>query len=93
MPLLGIAIVPVGLSGAGLTPAELISVEPRGIPVPPTVVPLVMSSGEVMPIEGVGATIPPICATAALQARSAGMITANNDSLTALLHSEANWTK
>jgi hypothetical protein len=73
MPLLGIAIVPVGLRGAGLTPAELISVEPRGMPVPPTDVPLLMSSGDVVPIESVGATVTPICATAGLQTRSAGM--------------------
>src|SRR5258706_720433 len=47
-PLVGIAIVPVTLPvGAGLTPAELISVAPIGSPVVPT-----DPSGEVAPSEG-----------------------------------------
>ena len=47
-PLVGIAIVPVTLPvGAGLTPAELISVAPIGSPVVPTI-----PSGEVAPSEG-----------------------------------------
>ena len=47
-PLVGIAIVPVTLPvGAGLTPAELISVAPIGSPVVPTI-----PSGEVPPSEG-----------------------------------------
>jgi hypothetical protein len=58
MPLPGIAMVPVGLVGAGLVPAELISVAPSGIPVLPTDVPFVMSSGEVVLTEGIGITMP-----------------------------------
>ena len=67
MPLPRIAIVPVGLVGAGLVPADVISVAPKGIPVPPKDPPFVASSGEVVLTEGVGITIP--CATAALAAR------------------------
>ncbi len=53
-PLVGIAIVPVTPPvGAGLTPSELISVAPSGIPLAPTD-PLGPSpSGEVTPSEGV----------------------------------------
>jgi hypothetical protein len=68
MPLPGIAMVPVGLVGTGLVPDDVISVAPKGIPVPPTDAPFVASSGEVVLTEGVGITIP--CATAALPARS-----------------------
>jgi hypothetical protein len=75
MPLPGIAIVPVGLAGAGLVPDDVISVAPRGIPVPPTDVPLLRSSGEVMPMDGVGMTIP--CATAMWLTSSIGRATAN----------------
>ena len=53
--------------GAGLVPAEVISVAPRGIPVPPTDVPFVTSRGEVVLTEGIGITMP--CAMAALAAR------------------------
>jgi hypothetical protein len=58
VPLLGIAMVPVTPVGAGLTPGEAISVEPIGIPVPPTDPPGPLPSGEVMPSEGVAATAP-----------------------------------
>jgi hypothetical protein len=52
-PLVGIAIVPVTLPvGAGLTPAELISVEPIGSPVVPTDPLVPIPSGEVAPSEG-----------------------------------------
>jgi hypothetical protein len=52
-PLVGIAIVPVTLPvGAGLTPAELISVAPIGIPVVPTEPLVPIPSGEVAPSEG-----------------------------------------
>ena len=52
-PLVGIAIVPVTLPvGAGLTPAELISVAPIGIPVVPTDPLVPIPSGEVAPSEG-----------------------------------------
>jgi hypothetical protein len=52
-PLVGIAIVPVTLPvGAGLTPAELISVEPIGSPVVPADPLVPIPSGEVAPSEG-----------------------------------------
>jgi hypothetical protein len=70
MPLPAIAMVPLELPGAGLIPAEVISVAPKGIPVPPTEVPLVVSSGEVVPTDGVGMTI--VCAMAMCPARSSG---------------------
>ena len=53
-PLVGIAIVPVTPPvGAGLTPSELISVAPIGIPVVPTDPLVPIPSGEVAPSEGV----------------------------------------
>jgi len=53
-PLLGIAIVPVTLPvGAGLTPSDVTSVAPSGIPVAPTDPPAPIPSGEVTPSEGV----------------------------------------
>jgi hypothetical protein len=70
MQLPGIAMVPVELPGAGLVPDDVISVAPKGIPVPPTEVPLVASSGEVVPMDGIGTTIP--CATAMCPTRSIG---------------------
>jgi hypothetical protein len=48
--------VPVGVSGAGLTPGEAISVAPRGMPVPPTGALGTMPSGDVADREGVGIT-------------------------------------
>jgi hypothetical protein len=52
-PLVGIPIVPVTLPvGAGLTPAELISVEPIGMPAGPTDPPALMPRGEVAPSDG-----------------------------------------
>jgi hypothetical protein len=65
--LLGIAIVPVASPGAGLTPGDAISVEPRGMPVGETAEPVPMPSGEVAPMVGVGLAIPLICAMATLQ--------------------------
>jgi hypothetical protein len=55
----GIVIVPVTPVGTGLTPADAISVEPSGIPVPVGAAdePIAMPSGEVAPIVGVGATV------------------------------------
>jgi hypothetical protein len=41
---------------SGLTPGEAISVEPRGIPVPPTGALGTMPSGDVADSEGVGVT-------------------------------------
>ena len=58
VPLLGVEIVPVTPSGAGLTPGDAISVEPRGMPVWETVEPAPMPSGEVAEIVGVGLAIP-----------------------------------
>jgi hypothetical protein len=52
-PLLGIAIVPVTLVGAGLTPSEEISVESSGIPAWPTDPLAPNPSGEVAPTEGI----------------------------------------
>jgi hypothetical protein len=68
--LLGIETVPVTM-GAGLTPGEAISVEPKGMPVGETVEPVVMPSGEVAPMLGVGLTIALTWALAALQRASA----------------------
>jgi hypothetical protein len=52
-PLLGIAIVPVTPVGTGLSPGDVSSVEPIGIPVAPTDAPAPIPSGEVTPSEGV----------------------------------------
>jgi hypothetical protein len=55
-PLLGIAMVPVTpLVGAGLTPRDVISLAPSGIPVPPTD-PVPIPSGEVAPSKGTAAS-------------------------------------
>jgi hypothetical protein len=60
-PLAGIPIVPVTLPvGAGLTPAELISVEPIGIPAGPTDPPALIPRGEVAPSEGMAVVGSPI---------------------------------
>jgi hypothetical protein len=80
VPPLGMEIVPVTL-GAGLTPGDAISVEPRGIPVGPTAEPVPVPNGDVAPMEGVGLAIPLTCAMAALQTTSAGKIAAINDNL------------
>jgi hypothetical protein len=54
VPLLGIAIVPVTPTvGAGLSPGDVISVAPNGIPVPPTDPSAPIPSGEVAPSEGI----------------------------------------
>lgn len=78
MPLLGIEIVPVTPVGAGLTPGDTISVEPRGMPVGETAEAVAIPSGEVAPTVGVGAAIPLTCATATLQTNSAGTIAATS---------------
>jgi hypothetical protein len=66
VPLLvaGMEMVPAKPVGAGLTPADEISVEPNGIPVGDIVEPIVMPSGEVAPIVGVGMTEVLTCAIA-----------------------------
>jgi hypothetical protein len=57
----GIVIVPVTPVGTGLTPADVISVAPSGIPVPVGAPdePIAMPSGEVASIVGVGITVSP----------------------------------
>jgi hypothetical protein len=78
VPLLvvGIVIVPVTPVGNGLSPGDVISVAPNGIPAGELVEPVVMPSGEVVPIIGVGVTVPSngssTCAIARLPTRSAG---------------------
>jgi hypothetical protein len=78
-------MVPAKPVGAGLTPADEISVEPNGIPVGEIVEPIVMPSGEVAPIVGVGMTESLTCAIAAWQTISAGKTAAITDSLAAVL--------
>jgi hypothetical protein len=82
VPLLGIAMVPVASPGAGLTPGDAISVEPRGMPVGETAELVPKPSGEVVPMVGVGLAIPLTCAIAELQTKSAARIAAVNDNLT-----------
>jgi hypothetical protein len=80
---LGMEIVPVVSPGAGLTPADTISVEPSGMPVGETGEPFAATpSGEVVPTVGVGLTMALTCAIAALQTKSAGRTAAISDSLT-----------
>jgi hypothetical protein len=81
VPLLGIVIVPVASAGAGLTPGDAISVEPRGMPVGETVEPVPVPSGEVAPMVGVGLAIPLTCAMAVLQTTSAGRTAAVHNNL------------
>ena len=53
-PLVGIAIVPVTLPvGAGLSPGDVSSVAPSGIPVAPTDPPVLIPRGEVTPTVGI----------------------------------------
>jgi hypothetical protein len=72
----GIVIVPVAPVGSGLTPGEVISVEPSGIPVGEPAEPVATPSGEVAPTIGVGLTVPSncpsTCALAMLPANSIG---------------------
>jgi hypothetical protein len=89
VPLLGIEIVPV-TTGAGLTPGDAISVEPRGMPVGETVEPVVRPRGEVAPMLGVGLTIPLTCAFATLQATSVGSIAASKATLRLILRFATN---
>jgi hypothetical protein len=71
----GFVIVPVTPVGSGLTPGEVISVDPSGIPVGETPEPIATPSGDVAPIVGVGVTVPlncpSTCATAKLLTRRA----------------------
>ena len=95
MPLEGVAIVPVKLGGTGLIPADVISVEPSGIPVGETdEADDALPSGEVAPIVGVGATIPLTCARATLAASSAGRAAAIGKNLIHTLRcipNESSW--
>jgi hypothetical protein len=79
VPLLGIEMVPVTPVGAGLTPEDVISVEPRGMPAGETAEPVPVPSGEVVPMVGVGLAIPVTCAMDALQPTSTGMTTATSE--------------
>jgi hypothetical protein len=81
----GMEMVPARPVGAGLTPADVISVEPNGIPVGELVEPIPMPSGEVAPIVGAGMTVSSICAIAALLTISAGKIAAITVSLAVAL--------
>src|ERR1700739_2461049 len=81
VPLPGIEIVPVTPVGAGLTPGDAISVEPRGMPVGGTAEPVPIPSGDVAPMVGVGLAIPVTCAIATLPTNSAGMTAATNENL------------
>jgi hypothetical protein len=78
-------IVPVTPVGTGLRPAEVISVEPSGIPAGDAPEPDVMPSGDVAPIVGVGVTVPSngmsACARATLQENSAARTTAVDTNL------------
>jgi hypothetical protein len=78
-------IVPVASPGAGLTPGDAISVEPRGMPVGETAEPVPKPSGEVAPMVGVGLAIPLTCAMATLQTSSVGKIATINEILISLL--------
>jgi len=95
VPVPGMAIVPVGLGGSGLTPVDVISVEPSGMPVGETseLEADALPSGEVVPTVGVGATIPLICATATLQERTTGRIVASLISFTGISPSVSGHTE
>jgi hypothetical protein len=75
VPFPGTPIVP---AGAGLSPGDASSVAPMGIPAGGTGEPGAMPSGEVAPIPGVGLPIPPTCANAGMQPKSAACIAAIN---------------
>lgn len=86
LEVLGIAIVPVTPVGAGLSPCEVISVAPSGMPVGSTNAPGAAPSGEVAVSVGVVTTVP-TCATALLAANSAGIIAASNETPVDILRS------
>jgi hypothetical protein len=69
------AEVPSAPDSSGLTPPVDSSVEPKGIPVGPTVL-VVAPSGDVAPMLGV--VVVAICANAMFQPNSAGIVTASN---------------
>jgi hypothetical protein len=82
----GIVIVPVTPVGTGLTPGEVTSMAPSGMPVGE---PGATPSGEVAPTIGVGVTVPSndpsTCAMAALQMKSAGSTVATRRSPVSVL--------
>ena len=80
----GMEMVPARPVGAGLTPADVISVEPSGIPVGKLTEPIPMPSGEVAPIVGVG-SVSSTCAIAPLQTTNAKKTAAINDNLVVVL--------
>jgi hypothetical protein len=84
---LGIVIVPVTPVGAGLSPGEVSSVEPSGMPVGSTDAPGAAPSGEVALSVGVVAIVP-TCATALLAANSAGIIAASNETPVDILRAD-----
>jgi hypothetical protein len=65
-------------TGTPLSPGDASSVAPMGIPVGGTGKPGAMPSDEVAPIPGVGLPIPPTCANAGMQPKSAACIAAIN---------------
>jgi hypothetical protein len=87
LDVLGIAIVPVTPVGAGLSPGEVSSVEPSGMPVGSTDAPGAAPSGDVALSVGVVAIVP-TCATAPLAANSAGIIAASNETPVDILRSD-----
>jgi hypothetical protein len=87
LDVLGIAIVPVTPVGAGLSPGEVSSVEPSGMPVGSTDAPGAAPSGDVALSVGVVTTVP-TCATALLAANSAGIIAASNETPVDILRSD-----
>jgi hypothetical protein len=87
LDVLGIAIVPVTPVGAGLSPGEVSSVEPSGMPVGSTDAPGAAPSGDVALSVGVVTTVP-TCATALLAANSTGIIAASNETPVDILRSD-----
>jgi hypothetical protein len=71
-------VIPIVPAGAPLSPGDASSVAPMGIPAGGTGEPAAMPSGEVAPIPGVGLPIPPTCANAGMQPKSAACIAAIN---------------
>src|SRR5580704_14836508 len=71
-------VIPIVPAGAPLSPGDASSVAPMGIPAGGTGEPGAMPSGDVAPIPGVGLPIPPTCANAGMQPKSAACIAAIN---------------
>jgi len=63
-PIVPEPVIPIMPLGSGLSPGEVSSVAPRGIPVGGTAEPGPMPSGDVAPMLGVRLPIPPTCAKA-----------------------------